>query len=366
MPHFAAVRGTAALAIAAIAVAMLIIAPRLSDAQVPPPAPSELPKVLVLVRADNPVDALSAGAVAGQLGAHVQLTDPDELSPPALDALETLQPDLVILAGGTSAISTEVEEHVESLGFETRRYGGTNRLETSRLFANIAEELGFGRPLLTGAQVVGDATLGGVLAIESLTVESRARAVNLNADLLDGYEAADFLRDDDLDGRVSRAGEFRISTNDWRVSDEDDSSNANSYLQPGTGLLVRLLSGSNAATGVAVAYPDLPVSLFGESLDLVGMELCYDNSGSTLVLFGLRSWVFSAEDPVASGGASAIVTQNSPAEPTGAACERLDLPAPYTLTPDDRVAAVVQATLPNQNASNLELYRLTFILQATP
>ena len=60
MPRIAAARGIAALALAAIAFALLIIAPRLSDAQVPPPAPEELPKVLVLARADNPVDALSA------------------------------------------------------------------------------------------------------------------------------------------------------------------------------------------------------------------------------------------------------------------------------------------------------------------
>jgi len=166
------------------------------------------------------------------------------------------------------------------------------------------------------------------------------------------------------DGGLQRDGEFRISTNDWRVVDEADP--ASTYVQPGTGLVMRLLSEANAATAVAVAYPEIPTSMFGETLDLIGMELCYDNAGSTLQLFGLRSWVFSAGDPESSSGTSAIATQNAPAQPTGAACERLDLPGPYTLTAADRVAAVVQATLPNQNASNLELYRLSIILRATP
>ncbi len=46
-----------------------------------------LPKVAFLARADNPVDALAAAGVAGQLGAPVYLTFPDVLGTDARNAL---------------------------------------------------------------------------------------------------------------------------------------------------------------------------------------------------------------------------------------------------------------------------------------
>lgn len=103
------------------------------------PAP---PRTAVLARADDPVDALSASAVAGQLGGVVLLTAPDALSPDAQAGLEAFGPELVILAGGTQALSPAVEDQAAALGVPVRRVAGGSRLETSRALAALPAELG--------------------------------------------------------------------------------------------------------------------------------------------------------------------------------------------------------------------------------
>src|SRR5687768_2503675 len=88
------------------AFAGLVVAPAPAAAQ---DGAEPLPRIAFLARADDPVDALAAGAVAGALGSIVLLTDTDALSPAAAQGLADFAPDLVVIAGGTDAVSAEVE-----------------------------------------------------------------------------------------------------------------------------------------------------------------------------------------------------------------------------------------------------------------
>lgn len=85
-------------------------------------------------------DALSAGALAAQLGAPVILTPPTVLPDPVRDELNRLQPARIVIVGGEPSVSAEVEGLVEDLPFvhETDRLAGANRFETNRLLIDDA------------------------------------------------------------------------------------------------------------------------------------------------------------------------------------------------------------------------------------
>lgn len=98
------------------------------------------PRIAFLARADNPVDALGASAVAAQLGGVVLLTGADSLDPAAGDGLDAFAPDLVILAGGVGALSEQVAQDVEALGYDTRRVAGQGRTATAAALAGLLGE----------------------------------------------------------------------------------------------------------------------------------------------------------------------------------------------------------------------------------
>src|SRR5690554_5894895 len=88
-----------------LVVALVVTVPGLARGQ---QGGEPLRTMVFLARADDPGDALAAGGLAGTLGASVLLTAPDRLSPPAAAVLEAQRPDLVVLVGGTAALSEAV------------------------------------------------------------------------------------------------------------------------------------------------------------------------------------------------------------------------------------------------------------------
>lgn len=100
----------------------------------------DVPEVVVLARSDELADALTAGPMAGRLGAPVLVTPQDQLLDVTADALRDADPDVVILAGGTGALSEAVEDAVNSLGYATRRVSGSDRHETAVLVTAALEE----------------------------------------------------------------------------------------------------------------------------------------------------------------------------------------------------------------------------------
>jgi putative cell wall-binding protein len=80
-------------------------------------------------------DALAATGVAGSLNAPVILIDGVQSSVTAetLSALSGLGVTNVIIAGGTSVISTGIEAQLTSAGYSVTRYGGADRYSTAAL-----------------------------------------------------------------------------------------------------------------------------------------------------------------------------------------------------------------------------------------
>ncbi len=131
----------------------------------PPPAPEPYPKVVFVARNDIPFDAMAAGPVAGALGGILLVTSPTSWSTDADAALKKFSPDVVYIAGGTAAVSQDVEDAIDAAGpWEVRRKAGANRNATAALLGDVLTDLGVGRPVLTVAgsgQVVGDVYIGG-------------------------------------------------------------------------------------------------------------------------------------------------------------------------------------------------------------
>lgn len=83
-------------------------------------------------------DALSAGPVAARAKAPLLLTTPWGLPLAVRAELERLKPKRIVLVGGTSSISPEVERTIAPLAASVVREGGANRYATSWRLADRA------------------------------------------------------------------------------------------------------------------------------------------------------------------------------------------------------------------------------------
>jgi putative cell wall-binding protein len=117
-------------------------------------------------------DALAAGAAASSYGVPVLLVRPTSVPASTRLLLDRLGPTTIVLAGGTAAISTQVERELRALtGANIIRLGGIDRYETADLLTGdawddfvsdrvwVASGRDFADPLIasTAAAVFGDA-----------------------------------------------------------------------------------------------------------------------------------------------------------------------------------------------------------------
>jgi uncharacterized coiled-coil protein SlyX len=154
-----------------------------SPAQSQTAAPEPLATFAFVARADNPVDALAAGAVAGQLGAPVYLTGSASLDDQARQGLADTDPQVVVLAGGVQALSPAVEQQIAALlpDAQLRRFAGAGRTETARLVNELPAQLGVDRPVLAGATVAGDVGIDGTLTVADVGADVGAALAALSA-----------------------------------------------------------------------------------------------------------------------------------------------------------------------------------------
>lgn len=90
-----------------------------------------------LTRGDGFADVLSTGAMAYYASVPVLLTETSTLTAVTSTALDDLDIQTVIVAGGTAAVSEAVVDSVEAKGITVVRLAGTNRQETSTVMAEF-------------------------------------------------------------------------------------------------------------------------------------------------------------------------------------------------------------------------------------
>ncbi|KKI91291.1 hypothetical protein WQ54_15520 [Bacillus sp. SA1-12] len=96
-------------------------------------------RVVILARADNPADALSAASLSGAKNAPILLTYPNTISTKVLDEIRRLNTVKVYVLGGEKAISNTVVNTLKSKGLEVERISGSERYQTAY---NINREAG--------------------------------------------------------------------------------------------------------------------------------------------------------------------------------------------------------------------------------
>ena len=122
---------------------------------------------VILARSDSFADALAAGNLATSGRAPILLTDTGDLPDSTVASLGRLLPDdgSITLVGGTAAIGTAVEQHLDT-DYDVTRVAGSTRLETAVAVAEVAHGQGAGLEptLLASAMKFPDALAAGPAA----------------------------------------------------------------------------------------------------------------------------------------------------------------------------------------------------------
>ena len=96
------------------------------------------PDEVLIARGDLFADSLSGSFVAGNLDAPLLLTESRRLTPDTRDSLDRLNPDRVLLLGGTNAIAQATEDAITAQGFSVERISGFDRFATARQAATFS------------------------------------------------------------------------------------------------------------------------------------------------------------------------------------------------------------------------------------
>jgi putative cell wall-binding protein len=96
------------------------------------------PDEVLIARGDLFADSLSGSFVAGNLDAPLLLTESRRLTPDTRDSLDRLNPDRVLLLGGTNAIAQATEDAITAQGFSVERISGFDRFATAREAATFS------------------------------------------------------------------------------------------------------------------------------------------------------------------------------------------------------------------------------------
>lgn len=120
----------------------------------------------VATGADHP-DAVAAGAAAAHDDAPVLLVAPDAIPEVTAEELRRLQPERVVVVGGTTAVNAAVEESLAAFAPQVARVAGAERLETAARLSAATFPDGGGTPHLATAHAFPDALTAGAAAAAS-------------------------------------------------------------------------------------------------------------------------------------------------------------------------------------------------------
>ncbi len=102
----------------------------------------EQSEIAILASGENYADALAAAPLAHYLNAPILLTGKNTLSTETVDRLSQLRCSLVLIMGGTGAVSENVENSLVELGYDVERVSGKTRYETAVAVAMLLHEMG--------------------------------------------------------------------------------------------------------------------------------------------------------------------------------------------------------------------------------
>lgn len=93
-------------------------------------------KYAIISNAYKYTDVLTASPIASKLGAPILFTKVDEINKSTLEEINRLGVEKIIISGGESSVSKEIEKKLQEMGYKVERIGGIDRYETASLFAD--------------------------------------------------------------------------------------------------------------------------------------------------------------------------------------------------------------------------------------
>lgn len=90
----------------------------------------------IIASGENYPDALAAAPLAKKYDAPILLTNKDSLNDATKQCLEDLKVKQCLIVGGNGAVSSDVENAINSLGIQTTRLAGSDRYDTAIQIAN--------------------------------------------------------------------------------------------------------------------------------------------------------------------------------------------------------------------------------------
>ena len=92
---------------------------------------------MYIATGENFPDAVTAGAAGGSAAGPVLLVRQNSIPAATLGELNRLEPNVIVIVGGTAVISSAVEDQLKALSFSpnVRRNGGADRYETAALLS---------------------------------------------------------------------------------------------------------------------------------------------------------------------------------------------------------------------------------------
>ncbi len=186
------------LVIATIAATATVLA--VTAAVAVDPAPDERPRIAFVANGRNPADALAVGPTAGMLGAPVFTTNVDALPPATAQGLKDYDPDLVIVLGGTAAITDAVVAAIsqatglsitpaENPSDGITRVGREDRFGTAAAIADLLAAYDPAFALASQACAVGKVVTG--IASDGRPTCATDRIDGGDAETLDGLDSTD-------------------------------------------------------------------------------------------------------------------------------------------------------------------------------
>lgn len=150
---------------------------------------------VLVASGENYPDALSGNYLAGFKAGPILLTPQAQLSSFTSSALSTLQAKNVTILGGTSAVSTNVENQLKAAGYTVTRLGGTDRYETAKLISenpgatNVGtDSSGKKTAILASGQNFADALTAGPLGYAKKFPVEITDPANLSAATLQAFK----------------------------------------------------------------------------------------------------------------------------------------------------------------------------------
>ncbi len=93
---------------------------------------------LVLAKGTDFPDALTVSSLALKEEIPILLTNSEEISTEVKNFIETQNPTKLYIAGGKGAVSLDIENDIEDLGIDVKRFSGKDRYETGKKIAEYA------------------------------------------------------------------------------------------------------------------------------------------------------------------------------------------------------------------------------------